>query len=202
MPLPEGPRTKKLRIGNNNREEIKRLANDFFDETGNILPSAYTKFEVFIQAAKAIDPEFRCYGDALDFIIDERGKEKRRLLIDRNYSDKILDSMLTVRLYPYQKEGIRFAVKAGKAIIADEMGLGKTIQAIASAELFLREGMAESVLIVCPTSLKYQWKKEIERFTGGERVEDVEEYIEDGRLCPKVIVVEGNPVKRSISFFH
>lgn len=193
----KGPRTVKLRIGNNNREEIKRLANDFFDETGNILPSAYTKFEVFIQAAKAIDPEFRCYGDALDFIIDERGKEKRRLLIDRNYSDKILDSMLTVRLYPYQKEGIRFAVKAGKAIIADEMGLGKTIQAIASAEIFLREGMAESVLIVCPTSLKYQWKKEIERFTGGERVEDVEEYIEDGRLCPKVIVVEGNPVKRS-----
>lgn len=193
----KGPRTVKLRIGNNGREEFKRLANNFFDETGKILPDAYAKFEVFIQAAKTIDSEFRCYGDALDFIIDERDKEKRSLLIGRKYPDKTLDDLLTVRLYPYQKEGIRFAVKAGKAIIADEMGLGKTIQAIASAEIFLREGMAESVLIVCPTSLKYQWKKEIERFTGGERVEDVEEYIEDGRLCPMVIVVEGNPVKRS-----
>ena len=133
----KGPRTVKLRIGNNGREEFKRLANNFFDETGKILPDAYAKFEVFIQAAKTIDSEFRCYGDALDFIIDERDKEKRSLLIGRKYPDKTLDDLLTVRLYPYQKEGIRFAVKAGKAIIADEMGLGKTIQAIASAEIFL-----------------------------------------------------------------
>ena len=95
----------KLRIGNNGREEFKRLANNFFDETGKILPDAYAKFEVFIQAAKTIDPEFRCYGDALDFIIDERDKEKRSLLIGRKYSDKTLDDLLTVHLYPYQKEG-------------------------------------------------------------------------------------------------
>ena len=91
---------------------------------------------------------------------------------------------------------MRFAYKAGKSIIADEMGLGKTVQAIAAAEIFLLEGMAESILIVCPTSLKYQWKREIEKFTGGERVEDVDEYVEDGRICPKVIVVEGNQPKR------
>jgi SNF2 family DNA or RNA helicase len=31
---------------------------------------------------------------------------------------------------------------------------------------FLREEFAESVLVVCPTSLKYQWKKKTEEITG------------------------------------
>ena len=45
------------------------------------------------------------------------------------------------------------------------MGLGKTIQAIAAAELFARHFGVQRVLVVCPTSLKHQWKKEIARFT-------------------------------------
>jgi len=48
---------------------------------------------------------------------------------------------------------------------ADEMGLGKTIQAFATAELLKREGMVQSVIIICPTSLKYQWMAEIKRVT-------------------------------------
>ena len=59
---------------------------------------------------------------------------------------------------------MRFAFAKGKSIIADEMGLGKTIQAIATAELLRKERLATSILILCPTSLKYQWKREIERF--------------------------------------
>ncbi|MBR1411143.1 MAG: ATP-dependent helicase, partial [Prevotella sp.] len=43
---------------------------------------------------------------------------------------------------------------------------GKTIQAIGTAELMRKEKLIQSALIVCPTSLKYQWKREIERFTG------------------------------------
>jgi len=87
--------------------------------------------------------------------------------------------LLKTPLYPYQKEGIRFAFRAGKSIIADEMGLGKTIQALATAELMRKLQLISSVLIVCPTSLKYQWKKEIERFTDS-----------------TAIVIEGNPLAR------
>lgn len=193
----KGPRRVKIRIGDHGREMLERLAKDYFDESGVLREDAYARFDVFIQAAKAIAPDFRCYDDALDYVLERRDRIKRCRLLEEKYTDEYLDQMLTVPLYPYQKEGTRFAVRAGKAIIADEMGLGKTLQAIASAEVYLREGMAEQVLVVCPTSLKYQWKREIERFTGGDRVECSGEGVEDGLAIPKVVVVEGAPAKRA-----
>ena len=192
----KGQRSVKIRFGETCNDILRRLAKDYFDEHGVLREDAYGKFDIFLQAAKAIDENFRCYGDALDFIIAKREKSRRLQLVESKYSDDTLDAMLTVRLYPYQKEGIRFAVKAGKAIIADEMGLGKTIQAIAAAEIYLREGMADSVLVVCPTSLKYQWKKEIEKFTGGDMTEIVDEHGGQTMTVPKVIVIEGASFKR------
>ena len=192
----KGQRSVKIRFGETCNDILRRLAKDYFDEHGVLREDAYGKFDIFLQAAKAIDENFRCYGDALDFIIAKREKSRRLQLVESKYSDDTLDAMLTVRLYPYQKEGIRFAVKAGKAIIADEMGLGKTIQAIAAAEIYLREGMADSVLVVCPTSLKYQWKKEIEKFTGGDKTEIVDEHGGQTMTVPKVIVIEGASFKR------
>ena len=192
----KGPRCIKIRFGEDHAEMLERLAKDYFDENGVIREDAYGKFDVFLQAAKAIDKNFRCYDDALDFILEKREKIIRQQLIEKKYTDEALDSLLEVALYPYQREGVRFAVKAGKAIIADEMGLGKTIQAIAAAEIYLREGMADSVLVVCPTSLKYQWKKEIEKFTGGDTVAPAESIGNTTEYCPKVIVVEGTPYRR------
>jgi SNF2 family DNA or RNA helicase len=46
------------------------------------------------------------------------------------------------------------------------MGLGKTIRAIAAAELLARHFGVSKVLVICPTSFKYQWQSEIARFTG------------------------------------
>jgi SNF2 family DNA or RNA helicase len=46
------------------------------------------------------------------------------------------------------------------------MGLGKTIQAIAATEILARHFGVSKVLVVCPTSLKYQWQSEIMRFSG------------------------------------
>ena len=115
--------------------------------------------------AARISDTFRFYQDAIDFIIDKREAQFRQQIL-RSYTDEKLDQLLTTPLYPYQKEGIRFTFSKGKSIIADEMGLGKTIQAIGTAELMRKEKQIQSTLIVCPTSLKYQWKREIERFTG------------------------------------
>ena len=154
-----------LRIGSNHREEMEQLAKQYFDSHSHLREEAFPIFDQFLSAAAHFDSDFRCYQDAIDFVVDRRESIRRCKLVEEKYSNEQLDCLLDTQLYPYQKEGIRFAAKAGRAIIADEMGLGKTIQAIGTAELLRREGFVENVLIVCPTSLKYQWKREIERFT-------------------------------------
>ena len=171
-----GQRSIRLRIGSNHRSEMTSLASEYFDQGYVLRSDALLRFDTFIEKARAIDPAFRCHPDALEEIIGQRERLARAELVDRICTDQMLDSLLTLPLYPYQKQGVRFALKAGKAVIADEMGLGKTVQAIAVAETYLGQKMAESVLIVCPASLKYQWKSEIERYTCRKDVVLVEGY--------------------------
>lgn len=167
-----------LRIGTNHEEEFRRLAEPYFALDGVMRPGAENKILDFLMVATRLDNTFRWYPDAFGFIVDQR-EYKTRTSALQSITDEDLDTLLKVPLYPYQKEGIRFAYQAGKAIIADEMGLGKTIQAIGTAELMKKNKLVGSVLIVCPTSLKYQWKKEIEKFTDS-----------------TVLVVEGNHLQR------
>ena len=177
-----GERCVKIRIGSDNKEEYERLAKDYFDENHVLKEAAYAHIGSFLKQARQISDTFRCYKDAIDFIVDIREKATREKIVNA-YDDKKLDELLKVNLYPYQKEGIRFAAKAGKAIIADEMGLGKTIQAIGTAELLRKEGLIGSTLILCPTSLKYQWRSEIKKFTNAE-----------------VYVIEGSHLKRKEAY--
>ena len=174
----------KIRVGSDHREEFMELAARYFDAEGVMFPHAFEDYGKLLVEATNIDPSFRFYQDAIDFILEQRERKFRERLI-KTYSDQQLDQLLTVSLYPYQREGIRFAFERGRSIIADEMGLGKTIQAIGTAELLRREGLAEQVLVVCPTSLKYQWQREIERFVGG-----------GSPAKPLTLVIEGNPMKR------
>ncbi len=74
-------------------------------------------------------------------------------------------NLLKTELLPYQLDGIVFAVGAGRAVLADDMGLGKTIQGIGVAEMLAREANIERVLVICPASLKSQWRSEIQRFS-------------------------------------
>ncbi|CAB4196325.1 DEXDc domain containing protein, partial [uncultured Caudovirales phage] len=58
---------------------------------------------------------------------------------------------------PFQKAGIAFAHDRANVLIGDDMGLGKTIQAIGALNL---DPTAKSILILCPASLRNNWKRE------------------------------------------
>lgn len=100
------------------------------------------------------------------------------------YEPQKIPSSIKVELRPYQLEGIGWlgrlrSMRLG-GILADDMGLGKTLQSIV-ALLQMRDKQAKSSsLVVCPTSLLYNWKEEIAKFAP--------------QL--KVLVVDGAPVQR------
>ncbi len=74
-------------------------------------------------------------------------------------------------LRPYQLRGyswLAFLRQWGLgACLADDMGLGKTIQTLALVQREWSAGRKRPALLVCPTSVVNNWKKEIERFTPG-----------------------------------
>lgn len=94
---------------------------------------------------------------------------------DSVFSDSInkdLDVPIELTLFPFQKDGVAFIdLKNGRALIGDEMGLGKTVQAIGWTALYPRK---RPVLIICPSNVKLNWKKEIKKCLPRAKVELVE----------------------------
>ena len=162
----------RLRIGTERATTYQALAKQYCDDELRLHPTAFKHIDKFLLRAQRISPDFRCYKDVVDFIATIRDGHTRQALITRNINQrkKYFDKLITTPLYPFQKDGVLFAAKAGRSLIADDMGLGKTIQAIGAAELFQKEFGVSNVLVVCPTSLKYQWQAEIKRFCGKEAV--------------------------------
>lgn len=151
--------------------KIRELGNRIFDADGFADMSSlyFLRIRYFINDARKCSPDFICTSDAqemIDRFYDDKAREERlnEIFCDRFWWKEYL--VKGIIPYPYQVEGMEFAARAGRCLIADEMGLGKTIQAIGAASLLHREGFVDSVLIVCPTSLKYQWQKEIKKFSG------------------------------------
>jgi SWI/SNF-related matrix-associated actin-dependent regulator 1 of chromatin subfamily A len=64
------------------------------------------------------------------------------------------------KLYKHQEEGIKFLLSRNGCILADDMGLGKSAQSIIAA----LESGAKKILVVCPSSAKINWEREINVF--------------------------------------
>jgi len=95
------------------------------------------------------DPYFEEIDVEVDF--DKYEKLDTFKHINGNVGRKILD---------LQKIGIKFLLSKKGAILADEMGSGKSLQATVAA----LESGAKKILIVCPSSVKINWQREINYF--------------------------------------
>ncbi|MCM1337737.1 MAG: DEAD/DEAH box helicase [Candidatus Amulumruptor caecigallinarius] len=72
--------------------------------------------------------------------------------------------------YPYQLEGVRYALDHQRCIFGDQPGLGKTLQAICAVVKAHKEaqryGESFPTLVICPAALKVNWQREFKKFAG------------------------------------
>lgn len=163
-----GERKVMLRIGTDNTVEYKKLLKPFVEKDYyGLTEKGFDSIDTILQKAFQINSSFRCYEDALAHIIQLRENKHRQQLLQPYAKANKLPEIKSLRVnpFPYQTEGILFCAVAGRSILADDMGLGKTIQAISMAQLMHEYFDVQKVLIICPTSLKYQWQSEIEKFS-------------------------------------
>ena len=147
---------------------------EYFDKEGFLKPGMLETLDHFISKTAAGEHEFRVYPDVYEFIEQHKKAEVRKRIAREIFKDgkesQVFNDLINTKMYPYQKSGVQRIIETGRILLADEMGLGKTIQAIAATEILAKYFGVGKVLIICPTSLKFQWKREIERFCGREAV--------------------------------
>ena len=88
---------------------------------------------------------------------------KAAIIKDNSVKDVTIDYSKYSHRPPltHQKEAIQKLVENKKFILADDMGLGKTTSTIIAA----LESGSKKVLIICPATLKINWKREIENYS-------------------------------------
>ncbi len=123
-------------------------------------------------------------GLPVKFSMTKRLIEIRKQMLGENQIDfSEVPKVINAELRNYQVEGVHWLEQLRKmflnGILADDMGLGKTLQAIVSLAQ-LKTKNCPPALIVCPTSLLYNWKEEFSKFNGSF----------------KVLVVDGIPTQR------
>ena len=99
-------------------------------------------------------------------------KQMRQLVDIGNVPDCAAPKALQAELRDYQREGLnwmQFLRRMGLAgILADDMGLGKTVQALAHILAEKEAGrLSRPALVLAPTSLMHNWRREAEKFTPG-----------------------------------
>ncbi|KAM9669767.1 DNA annealing helicase and endonuclease ZRANB3 isoform 3-T3 [Dama dama] len=103
-----------------------------------------------------------------------------------------LPDKLRAKLLPFQKDGITFALRRdGRCMVADEMGLGKTVQAIGIAYFYKEEW---PLLVVVPSSLRYPWTEEIEKWIpelSPEEINVIQNKTDVGRISTSKVTVLG-----------
>nr|WP_166158393.1 DEAD/DEAH box helicase [Neochlamydia sp. AcF84]NGY96003.1 hypothetical protein [Neochlamydia sp. AcF84] len=96
----------------------------------------------------------------------------------------VIPKNIQASLRSYQNEGVSWLNRLRdmhlNGILADDMGLGKTLQSIIAITQHKLEHPKAISLVVCPTSLVYNWKEEIGKF--------------NPQL--KVLAVDGTPTQR------
>ncbi|MBA3012371.1 MAG: DEAD/DEAH box helicase [Proteobacteria bacterium] len=154
--------------------DLKPILNKYFDEKGQFIAKDLSSI-MGMMAKLHGDKRVKIRENLL-----KRVDHRLQVLQQETLLDRPLPRIgLNIRLYPYQKEGVKFGVLKPGVLIGDEMGLGKTIQAISLGILKKEIFGFSRIVVITLASLKEQWKREIERFS-----------------LEKACIIEGSPLQR------
>jgi SNF2 family DNA or RNA helicase len=78
--------------------------------------------------------------------------------------------MFVGKLFPYQEEAVEKMVNRGQMLLGMVMGAGKTPTTIAAVEELFEQGEIDRCLVIVPASLKYQWLREISKFSNAKSI--------------------------------
>lgn len=136
-------------------------------------------------------PQKQFEGLPLVFTISDGLKEiQEQIFGTKSLAPSPVPKEIKAELRKYQLEGVYWLERLRKmylsGILADDMGLGKTLQAICAITQNKKEDKKALSLIVCPTSLLYNWKEEFHKFNP----------------ALKVLVVDGVPASRKKLISH
>lgn len=154
------------------------------DGTLGLLPEEWLKkYSLLIKMGETKGTKLRLkkyHFSALDELLaevdeealhDELEDRKERLaeIISNDFSNLAPPPQLTATLRPYQQAGFQWLAFLNEAgwggILADDMGLGKTVQTLAYLQHYKNNNEDAKFLVVCPTTLMYNWENEIKKFT-------------------------------------
>lgn len=107
-------------------------------------------------------------GLPIQFSMSKQLEEiRQQMLGEKKLKASPVPKELNADLRSYQLEGVHWLERIRSmflgGILADDMGLGKTVQAIVAISQ-LKKKSPGCALIVCPTSLLYNWKEEFAKF--------------------------------------
>jgi non-specific serine/threonine protein kinase len=134
------------------------------DVSGKTLRVSKYNFSVIDELYDAIDDE----------TIRKELMEKKDNLLQLNPENRepiATPDNLDAILRPYQESGFNWLAYLDKVkwggLLADDMGLGKTIQTLTFLQHYQNTNGTLNALVVCPTTLLYNWQNEINKFTNG-----------------------------------
>ncbi len=199
---------------------ILPLANSEIDDLNSIMDnfdisaSKLASGEIIIPKYASLYIDEKINGGGLNFITRNRGfKNLVETIKDINSNEYITPSGQKDMLRPYQVTGFKWFKTLSACgfggILGDEMGLGKTFQAITFITSEKEEGnLSNKALIVCPTSLVYNWVMEFEKFSKDLKVAAISgtkqerEALLDGIEDYDVIITSYALIRRDIDFYE
>ncbi|HRP30898.1 MAG TPA: SNF2-related protein [Agriterribacter sp.] len=169
-------------------DEIKRALTNkqqfvqLNDGTLGILPENWLKkYSLLFRVGEGKNNELRLskyHLSVIDELYDERNEAEVLIELEEKYNRlrgfnriKEIDAppRLAHILRPYQIAGyhwLNYLSEVGwGGILADDMGLGKTVQALSFLQFYRDTHGDLKALVVCPTTLMFNWENEIKKFT-------------------------------------